>query len=621
MSRHFAVSREFRDPALLLNGTDSEHVPISIAAVDDRDRRELLDLIHGDLLEFVFQPIVDLHKSSIFGYEALMRGPVGSTLHTPASLLSTARRLGHLVELECKAALSAIRTYGQLGLGERLFVNLSAPAILAFASDRGSHLFMVAVGSGVAPSNLMFELTEHERVEDPEGLQAALEVFKNQGVGLALDDFGDGRSSLRLWSQLQPDIVKLDKYFVTEINRDSRRVDIFRALADLAQRIGSLLVAEGVEHPDELAVLRDLGCVYAQGYLLGKPQTVPSQHIQDAALAVLTSSKISILPNTQPRPEIGQTVHRLIVRAPSLSPHVTNDDVHRFFEENPQLHAVAIVDAGYPVGLIDRRTFFDMCARRYFHELYGRYACTRFMNATPLRVEQSVRLDSMLPLLAGNDQRYLFEGLIITEGGRYAGLATGESLVRSVTERRVEAARHANPLTFLPGNIPITEHIRRLLDAGVLFVTSYFDLNNFKPYNDLYGYWRGDEMIKLVAEIVCSHCDLSEDFVGHVGGDDFIVVFQSEDWERRCRQVIREFNLRSRTLFDEADLARDGFESEDRQGFKVVFPLTGIAVGAVLSNAGTFCSPEDIASAAAVAKKIAKRTPDGFHLADRVEEV
>lgn len=619
MSRHLAVYRDMPEPPLLLNDSDPAHGRVSGRAVDDDDRRLFLDVMHGDRLEFVFQPIVDMQKSSIFGYEVLMRGPVGTSLHTPDSLLCTARRLGLLVELECQAAFSAIRAYGQLRLGGRLFVNFSAPSIISLAADRGTRLFKVAVESGVAPSSLMFELTEHERVEAPESLQVALEVFKTQGVGLALDDFGDGRSSLRLWAQLQPDIVKLDKYFTHEINRDSRRVDIFRALADLAQRIGSLLVAEGVEHPEELAVLRDLGCVYAQGYLLGRPQAIPSRSIPDDALAVLTSSKISILPNSQPRPEIGQTVRRLIVNAPSVSPSASNDDVHRLFEEHPDLHAVAVVDAGYPVGLIDRRSFFDICAQRYFHELFGRSSCTRYMNAAPLRVEHSVRLDSMLPLLAGDDQRYLFEGLIITEGGRYAGLATGESLVRSVTEGRVEAARHANPLTFLPGNIPITEHIRRLLNAGGLFATCYFDLNNFKPYNDLYGYWRGDEMIKLVAEIVLSNCDPSEDFVGHVGGDDFVVVFQSDDWERRCRQVIREFNLRSRALFDVADLERNGFESEDRHGFKVVFPLTEIAVGAVLSDAGPFRSPEDIASAAAVAKKHAKRSPDGFHLARVVE--
>ena len=103
--------------------------------------------------------------------------------------------------------------------------------------------------------------------------------------------------------------------------------------------------------------------------------------------------------------------------------------------------------------------------------------------------------------MSGDDLRHLYEGFIITEDGRYAGLATGESLVRAVTERRIEAARHANPLTFLPGNIPITEHIRRLLDSKVVFAAAYFDLNNFKPYNDLYGYFMSPEEIASAAAV------------------------------------------------------------------------------------------------------------------------
>ena len=236
------------------------------------------------------------------------------------------------------------------------------------------------------------------------------------------------------------------------------------------------------------------------------------------------------------------------------------------------------------------------------------------MNATPLRVEATATIDSLIPVLSGDDQRYLYEGFIITEDGRYAGLATGESLVRAVTERRIEAARHANPLTFLPGNIPITEHIRRLLDSQVPFAAAYFDLNNFKPYNDLYGYWRGDEMIKLAAQVIVKNADLSQDFVGHVGGDDFVVLFQSEDWRERCKAAVQDFNLRARALFDGPELACNGFESEDRRGFKTFFPLTTIAAGVVQITDGQFMSPEEVASAAAVAKKAAKESGSGIHV-------
>jgi len=131
---------------------------------------------------------------------------------------------------------------------------------------------------------------------------------------------------------------------------------------------------------------------------------------------------------------------------------------------------------------------------------------------------------------------------VIADSGRYVGLATGESLVRAVAEIRVEAARYANPLTFLPGNIPISEHIARLLAAGVEFTACYSDLNQFKPFNDQYGYWRGDEMIKLAAATLSAACDPLRDFLGHVCGDDFVVLFQSGDWRERCERIVEEFN-------------------------------------------------------------------------------
>lgn len=573
-----------------------------------------VELLDNQRLSFEFQPIVDLRQSAISGYEALMRGDSNCELRSPEVLLELARRTGRMLELERLAALSAITTFGKQRLEGRLFLNLSASAILDFASERGSKLFETAVRAGVAPSSLYFELTEHERVENPDQLAQALEPFKAQGIGLALDDFGDGRSSLRLWAQLEPDIVKLDKFFTRNINQDSRRVEAVRAILGLSERFGSRIVVEGIETVEELAVVRDLGCTFGQGYLLGRPAREPLRSLPAVPAQILASSKIAVLPNTTVQRDIGQAVGRLLVDAPTVGLKATNEDVRRLFSRFPKLHAVAVVEHDYPVGLIDRRSFFDHYGQRYFDDLYGRKPCKLFMNPAPFRVERSFPLDSMISMLAGEDQRYLFEGFIITEGGRYAGLATGESLVRAVTERRVEAARHANPLTMLPGNIPITEHIARLLKSGRQFAACYFDLNNFKPFNDIYGYWRGDEMIKLAAETILANADRSLDFVGHVGGDDFVVLFQSDDWMQRCRCTIDAFGSRARALFSEEDLAREGFQSEDRHGVQRFFPLTAIAVGAVLADSSRYANAEDVASSAAAAKKIAKLSPDGFHL-------
>ncbi|WP_241762746.1 EAL domain-containing protein [Aromatoleum aromaticum] len=578
-------------------------------------------LVDERALEFAFQPIADVSHASVYGYEALMRGPAGSRLRSPDEILRAARAAGRLAELERIACLTAIDAFARQRLKGKLFLNLSAPLIEHFARDNGAELVGRAEAAGIAPVRLVLELTEHERVEDVDGLHAAMTTLCAAGITLALDDFGDGRSSLRLWVQLRPQIVKLDKFFVQGLDSDIRKVEVIRGVLRLAEVLGTPLVAEGIEDPVQLAVLRDLGCHYAQGYCLGRPAQFPEPGLLPAALAVLRSDKVSVLPASSPQPRFDHSVDRLRVAAPSVVPQTASSELMRLFIANPDLHAIGVVDRDRPVGLVNRRDFIEAYAQPYHRELYGKRPVAEFMNADPLCAERSAPLQSLVNVLAGEDQRYLQDGFIVTDEGRYAGVATGESLVRAVTELRIEAARHANPLTLLPGNIPVTEHIGRLLDARVPFAACYFDLNNFKPYNDLYGYWRGDEMIKLAAKLVLAHSDRKHDFVGHVGGDDFVVLFQSEDWAARCRAIVHEFNRDAHALFDTRELESGGFNSEDRRGFAAFFPLTTIAVGQVHVVSGQFRDAEDVASAAAEAKKIAKRSRTGIHLAPTAQVI
>jgi len=266
------------------------------------------------------------------------------------------------------------------------------------------------------------------------------------------------------------------------------------------------------------------------------------------------------------------------------------------------------------VALVDRAQFIGRWAKPFFNDLYGRHACTLFANASPLIVDAGTGIEALTRVLTSADQRYLREGFIITRAGRYLGLGTGEQLVRSVTEARIEAARHANPLTFLPGNIPISQHIGRLLTSGREFVAAYADLNHFKPFNDEYGYWRGDEMIRLLARVASAHCDSQRDFLGHVGGDDFVMLFQSDDWEQRCELIVERFNELARKLFDAAALEAGGIMAEDRQGNLRFHPCTTLSIGAVRVSPGSLHRSEDVASAAATAKRHAKHGALGIYV-------
>lgn len=391
-------------------------------------------------------------------------------------------------------------------------------------------------------------------------------------------------------------------------------------LVGLARAYGTRLIAEGIETEGELAVLRDLGVPFGQGFLLGTPSEAPARQISAQLVGAIESRQIAVYPETVRQPSRHRTAGQTVILAPAVAPSTPNNELALLFGRHPELHALPVVDAGTPVGLINRRAFMDRYAQPFQRELYGRKACTVFMNPQPLVVDKATPLESLTRVMTGDDQRHLADGFIVTDAGHYLGIGTGEALVRAVTEIRIEAARYANPLTFLPGNIPISEHIARLLANQVPFVACYSDLNQFKPYNDQYGYWRGDEMIKLAAQSLSAHCNPVRDFLGHVGGDDFVLLFQSEDWARRCEEAIAEFNRLAQRLFNAEDLAAGGIRGEDRLGNPAFFPLTTMSIGAVPVAPDDYRNPEDVASAAAVAKRQAKGRKVSLYVMPRASE-
>jgi GGDEF domain-containing protein len=311
-------------------------------------------------------------------------------------------------------------------------------------------------------------------------------------------------------------------------------------------------------------------------------------------------------------------VSHLLIDAPSVHPRQTNDEVMALFMDHPELHAMAVVRDGHPIGLINRRLVNERMAQPFARELLARKSCTALMNSAPLVCDENRSLESLADVLRGEDQRYLADGFIVTRKGHYLGLGTGEALVRRVSELRIEAARHANPLTFLPGNIPTTEHLERLIDGGEDFTVVHVDLTDFKPFNDHYGYSRGDEMIRLLSGLLSEHVDPALDFIGHIGGDDFVALFQSHDWEARCQRIIDAFNARSPQLFDATDIIHGGLHGKDRRGEPQFFPCTTVVMGAVELSPPLPQRAQSIAMLAARAKRQAKRAHVGLHVFPRL---
>ena len=584
------------------------------------------ELIARRDLSAVFQPIIDFEGGAILGYEGLIRGPAGTPLETPFALFSQALAEGCAIELERAAARTCIEAFAKLDFDGKLFLNFSASAIHQLADAREDTLALLR-HRGIDPRRIVIELTERSTILDVGNFLPLIAALRTAGAQFALDDYGTANASMNLWVRLQPDVVKIDRFFIHDIAGDPLKFEAVRAMQHFAQASGAQLVAEGIENEADLIVVRDMGIGCGQGFFFGRPHAQPARNVTDEARDALRAGHIAVFPETtrtlgSASPSGGMASAKMLVHAPALPRHATNNDVLELFNRRPDLHAVAVVEHDEPVALINRRSFMDRYALPYHRELFGKRPCMQFANASPVIIEKSMTVEQMAKLLASDDQRYLADGFVITDHGQYAGLGTGESLVRAVTEVRIEAARYANPLTFLPGNIPISSHIARLLGNDAGFHACYVDLNHFKPFNDQYGYWQGDEVLKLAAAVLADVCDPTRDFLGHVGGDDFLILFQSDDWRERVLRAIHLFNEGAQRFYAPADRLAGGIHGEDRRGNPTFFGFVTMAIGCVRVEPAGDASPynsEQIASVAALAKRRAKHETSGFVLIDADE--
>ncbi len=574
-------------------------------ATADEERVLLRRIIATQQLTPVFQPIIDFRARSILGYEALIRGPQGSLLHRPDALFAAARRCDLVADLEHACREQSLRAFAALNLGGRIFLNVTPGCLLDSRLMNGQTRGLLAE-LGLPPNRVVLELTENQQITDLPGIQEALLHYRGQGFQIAIDDLGEGFANLRMWSELRPEYVKIDKHFVHGIAVDRIKFHFVRAMQDLAEICNASLVAEGIEQAEDFSCIRDMGIACGQGYFIAYPHADPIRQLSAHVLAAMdqrhvTPSSLSIAAGQV------RTARNLARPVAPLAIDATNDDAVHRFEADADLDVLPVLQGKQPVGMINRHSLIDRFARPFRKELYGRKSCDIFMDHAPLIVDEHATLQELAIMLAQAPKHYLYDGFIVTAGGQYLGIGSSHDLMAMITEMQISAARYANPLTQLPGNVPINEHVDRMLAAGSEFVAAYVDIDDFKPYNDTFGYRRGDDVIQLLGRLLGEFVDPRVDFVGHIGGDDFFIVFQSPDWEMRCWQLVHTFAERITSLTGIDAVAAGGYLAENRRGELALQRLPSLSVGAVRVNAGQCESHREVAAAASVAKKQAKK--------------
>ncbi|MDF2716482.1 MAG: RNase stability modulator, partial [Paenibacillus sp.] len=303
----------------------------------------------------------------------------------------------------------------------------------------------------------------------------------------------------------------------------------------------------------------------------------------------------------------------------TFEPGTRISEVARYFRENENELAAVVVTGGTPVGLVMREKLFQQLAGQYGIPLYWNRPIQRLMDPNPLIVNELMPLDQVSQMSTARETTNLYDYVIITSGEQFIGVASIRSILESITKVRIEYARIANPLTGLPGNLQIQRELNKRIMDNRKFSVIYADLDFFKWFNDRCGFQKGDELIQFTAELLREtsvRYGLPDDFVGHIGGDDFIVMTRAESPNKLCEEIIRRFDSGVTAFLDPDEPAR----VVDREGKQVQTDRVNISLSLIICECCSSITAEYISSEAAKLKKLAKAHMGSIYYYERIGE-
>ena len=586
----------------------------NVTQIRDEAAAQARRVVAGRELAVVFQPIFGFREGRIMGYEALVRGPADSLVCAPQDLFAAAQHAGLAVELNVICIQEVLRAFARRSLEGSLFLNVSPQLIIqrGFEQQRAAR-FMRQLG--LEARNVVIELTEDYPTVDFRFVHEALMLYRSMGFRIAIDDLGEGFASLRLWSELRPEFVKADKHFVRGIAIDPVKLQFLRAIQHIAESSGSQVIAEGIEGAEDFRVAKDIGIACGQGYFIGRPSEHPGTSITPEALLAFADARVPVAPAARLRAGSEPTAHDFVRPVDAAAPDEPIASVLKRFSARAGLTAIPVIDASGVRGVVSR-TQIEMVAMSTEAERLLVHPCIDVADEAPIRVEADLDLAALTAILVESDAQHLADGFVIVDKGRYLGMGLSQDVIRSLQNSRVLAARYTNPLTMLPGQVPINEHLERLLASQVPFTAWYVEADQMRGLNDCEGYAKGDALIHAVARLLEAACSPGVDFVGHVSGSRFVVLMQSEDWKPRAERVLAQFPAVVEGQVSPEVFARGYFIARTRDGEEKVRPLPRIAIGILPVLPGVFESRHEVVLAAKHAAENALEKPGSAYFVD-----
>ncbi len=563
-------------------------------------------------LDYAFQPIVNIHNGRCYGYEALLRNCNSAGFDTIDSVFDLAFKDNVLHQTDLFLREKAFRKFSRIvnHSSVKLFYNIDSRILFSNDYKEGTTQSLIRKYN-LQVDNVAFEISEKHNICRTEGFVKTLSVYRNQGFRIAMDDFGSGFSGLQMLYFTEPDFIKIDRFFISGIEKDRKKKLFVATLVEIAHLLGVNVIAEGIETRAEFFECRNVGCDLVQGYLVQYPEIDIHQ---------LKSVYVDIraLSETDKRNRLNQDHMLLNSEIEYIEPAVNNTPIYGIFKRftsKMKYNFIPVIDNnGEPVGVIKEESL-----KKYAYAPYGKellrnpaFGCNlnRFITKFPLANIFS-SIENILEIYSNNEN---IEGIIIIEDMKYVGFLSASSLLKVINQKNLALARDQNPLTRLPGNSLIYEYVSNALEKiNVCYTLIYFDFDNFKPFNDTYGFRNGDRAILLFSDMLKKYAAKYNGFAGHIGGDDFFMGFEERSVEDICKEIIdlsRNFHKNVESFYDGKAIEKGYIYAKDREGMNRKFSIMTVSsvILTLPDNRDQSYATETLSQLLARLKKISKKS-------------
>lgn len=568
------------------------------------------------VIETAFQPIVETASGAVFGYESLMRGHDRLGFASPLDLLDRAHEAGQLLALEHMVNSRALAAFAALPdfASRTLFVNLDS-RLVTDASDVVDRLSGHLKRAGIPASSICFEISERFDNGSMPEFGTLIARLRQEGFKLAIDDFGAGHSGMKALCDHPFDYLKIDRHFMSGLDADARKRHLVKSTVNLAHVLGIRVIAEGVETEAEFVACRDCGCDLVQGWYIARPQTDMSalQSVYAPVARAATGRRSSASLDSI-------LIRRQIEHLPAVHEGDSLESVFELFRRDPRRTFFPVLNANdEPRGILHeyhvRELSYHPFGRDLLKNKIYQKSLSHFSTMAPV-ADLETPAEQLLSIFADMGGS---ECVILTENMRYAGILSASSLLKIISEKQLKNAEDQNPLSGLPGNRSIHDYLQdRTLDGDQLRCFCYFDFDNFKPFNDHYGFQMGDRAILQFASLLRRHFIGEDVFIGHLGGDDFFAGVSGRDVgavRELIERLLGDFAHEARQLYAPADLLAGVIRGHDRDGNERNFPLMRCsAVVLVVPEEELVADPQQISARIATLKGQAKTSKDGIVL-------